>query len=231
MTVISHLKVRHRFTPRGEQQLGQRERLQARYKAVRRASEALCAPLAIEDYGLQAMPDASPPKWHLAHTTWFFEIFLLRPYAQGYAPFHPRYEYLFNSYYEAVGPQFPRRQRGLLSRPAVEEVYRYRAYVDAALAGLIAGAPETDWTEIAARLTLGCQHEEQHQELLLTDTKYNFSVNPLRPAYQANLPEPAGAPPPLASVEYPGGVLRIGHAGEGFAFDNETPRHRVYVAP
>jgi ergothioneine biosynthesis protein EgtB len=194
-------------------------------------SALLCAPLAIEDYGLQAMADASPAKWHLAHTTWFFETFLLKPYLPGYSPFHPRYEYLFNSYYEAIGPQFPRPERGLLSRPTVEEVYRYRAHVDAAIGALIEHAPAAQWPEIRARLELGCHHEEQHQELLLTDTKYNLSVNPLRPAYRADLPAPSGGSPPLAWIGHPGGVQRIGHEGEGFAFDNESPRHRVYLGP
>jgi ergothioneine biosynthesis protein EgtB len=210
----------------------QRQALAPHYLAVRRASEALCRPLAIEDYGLQTMPEASPPKWHLAHTSWFFETFLLTPYLPGYRPFHPQFEYLFNSYYEAVGPQFPRPQRGLLSRPTVEEVYRYRAYVDAAMAELINCAADDRWPEVAARITLGCHHEEQHQELLLTDIKYNFSVNPLRPAYRPDLPAaPARSSPQLDWIDRPGGIHDIGHDGEGFGFDNEGPRHRIYVQP
>ena len=209
-----------------------REALAARYLAVRRASEALCQPLAVEDYGLQAMADASPPKWHLAHTSWFFETFLLIPYLPGYRPFHPQFEYLFNSYYEAVGPQFPRVQRGQLSRPTVDEVYRYRAQVDTAMAELIKHATGDSWPEAAARIELGCHHEQQHQELLLTDIKYHFSVNPLLPAYRADLPPPpSGAVPQPGWMEHPGGVVLIGHDGEGFAFDNESPRHRVYVQP
>jgi ergothioneine biosynthesis protein EgtB len=212
----------------------------ARYEAVRRASESLCRPLTVEDYGLQCMPDASPPKWHLAHTTWFFETFLLRPYARGYQPFNPRFEYLFNSYYQSVGAQFPRAQRGLLSRPTVEQVYRYRAHVDAAMAALLAdeetgvrGDPLTPVSsEIARRTELGCHHEQQHQELLLTDIKYNLSINPLRPAYRDDLPSvPAHTASPADWIEYAGGVVDIGHAGVAFAFDNEAPRHRVYLRP
>jgi ergothioneine biosynthesis protein EgtB len=209
-----------------------REALAARYLAVRRASEALCRPLAVEDYGLQAMADASPPKWHLAHTGWFFETFLLIPYLPGYRPLHPQFEYLFNSYYQAVGPQFPRAQRGLLSRPTVEEVYSYRAQVDAAMAELIAHAADNTWPELANRIVLGCHHEQQHQELLLTDIKYHFSVNPLLPTYRPDLPTaPPGAAPQSGWMEHPGGVVQIGHDGEGFGFDNEVPRHRVYVQP
>ncbi len=220
-----------RHHPRSDE-APQGDALLARYDAVRRASERLCAPLATEDYGLQAMADASPPpKWQLAHTTWFFETFLLRPYLSGYTPFHPQYEYLFNSYYDAVGPQFPRPQRGLLSRPTVEEVYRCRAHVDGAIAALLADPPPTRRDEIAARPILGCHHEEQHQESLLTDIKYHFSVNPLHPANRPDLTVPEGTAPRLAWVEYPGGLHEIGHEGGGFAFENETPRHRVYLAP
>ncbi len=207
-----------------------RELLAARYAEVRRASEILCQPLAPDDYGLQGMPDTSPPKWHLAHTTWFFETFLLKPFLPGYRPFHPQFEHLFNSYYEQVGAPFPRPQRGLLSRPTTEEIYRYRAAIDAAMASLIADADEKHWAEVAARATLGCHHEEQHQELLLTDIKYNLSINPLRPAYRANLPQPPATNiVALDWIEHPAGVREIGHDGAGFAFDNEGPRHRVLL--
>ena len=140
-----------------------RERLATGYAAARRASEVLARPLAVDDYGLQAMPETSPSKWHLAHTTWFFETFVLKPYRSGYRDFNPRYEVLFNSYYNRVGPQYPRARRGLLSRPTVEEVLGYRAHVDAAMAALLVDADEAQWPEIAARTTLGCQHEQQHQ--------------------------------------------------------------------
>lgn len=199
------------------------------YRTVRADSEALCAPLAIEDYGVQAMPDASPPKWHLAHTTWFFETFILLPYARHYRIFHPRFGFLFNSYYETVGRFFPRPQRGLLARPTVEEVYRYRAHVDAALMELLDSAPERLREDLEFRLGLGLNHEQQHQELLLTDIKYNFAVNPLRPAYHAAPAREFRPPPPLRWLDYPGGLREIGHAGTGFAYDNETPRHRVFL--
>ncbi len=206
------------------------EVLTTHFTRVRCASETLCQPLAIEDYGLQAMPDTSPPKWHLAHTTWFFETFLLKPFVPGYETFHPQFEHLFNSYYQSIGEQFPRPQRGLLSRPTVDAVYRYRKHVDTAMATLLADTGAHDFSEIVRRTTLGCHHEQQHQELLLTDIKYNFSVNPLRPTYRDNLPPVSAAVAvPLNWSAHPGGIHEIGHDESGFAFDNETPRHRVYV--
>lgn len=198
------------------------------YRRIRADSEALCAPLAVEDYVIQAMADVSPPKWHLAHTTWFFENFLLIPHGKAYRPFHPAFGLLFNSYYETVGEFFPRPRRGLLARPTVEEIYRYRAHVDAAMADLLA-APERLPDEGVGRVVLGLHHEQQHQELLLTDIKYNFSINPLRPVYRPRETRATVPAPPLAWLDYPGGVREIGHAGTGFAYDNETPRHRVYL--
>ncbi len=205
-----------------------RETLAARYSSVRRASETLCKPLAPDDYGLQAMPDVSPAKWHLAHTSWFFKTFLLNPFFPSYGRFHPQFEYLFNSYYQKIGAPFPRAQRGLLSRPTTEEIFRYRAQVDEAMEAMFASVAEALWPEIAARVTLGCAHEEQHQELLLTDIKYNFSINPLKPAYRDDLPAPNnGANMAMSWIEQPAGVQEIGHDGNGFGFDNESPRHRV----
>jgi ergothioneine biosynthesis protein EgtB len=200
------------------------------YRAVRGRTIEICAPLAIEDYGIQSMPDVSPPKWHLAHVTWFFENFLLRPFCAAYRPFHPAYGYLFNSYYETVGPFFPRQHRGLLARPTVDEVYRYREHIDLRMCELIETAPAAQWPEVAARATLGLHHEQQHQELLLTDIKHAFAFNPLRPAYR-RLREatPAGTDRSLCWSEQPAGVYQIGHEGNGFAFDNEGPRHRVYL--
>jgi len=204
------------------------EALRTRYLDVRRASELLCRPLAEDDYCLQGMPDASPPKWHLAHTSWFFETFLLKPFARGYRVFDEQFDYLFNSYYQSVGAQYPRAQRGLISRPSTEEVYRYRVHVDEAMRALF-DRPGEDPAEVVSRVTLGCQHEQQHQELLLTDIKYSFSLNPTRPAYCAHLPTPpARKTAPLDWIDYPSGMREIGHAGAGFAFDNEMPRHRVY---
>lgn len=201
----------------------------ASYRAIRKQTERLCRPLATEDYVIQAIPDVSPPKWHLAHTTWFFETFLLIPFLPAYRVYHPRYSYLFNSYYETIGSFYPRPQRGILSRPTVKEVYAYRAYVDEHMLQAIETLEEGHWAEFSSRLMLGVNHEQQHQELLLTDIKYNFAINPLRPAYTQ---APAGSQrqaPPQRWLEYPGGVDEIGFVGSGFAFDNEMPRHRVYV--
>jgi ergothioneine biosynthesis protein EgtB len=207
-----------------------RDVLAARYANVRRMSESLCEPLMPDDYGLQAMPDVSPAKWHLAHTSWFFETFLLKDFLPGYRPFHPHFEHLFNSYYEQVGNPFPRPHRGLLSRPTTAEVFRYRTYIDDAMATLFASEEETHWPEVAARATLGCQHEEQHQELFLTDIKYNLSINPLRPAYRVDLPTPStGSDTALNWLEQPDGIQEIGHDGTGFGFDNESPRHRMLM--
>ena len=177
---------------------------------------------------MQPMDDASPPKWHLAHTTWFFETFLLRPYLPEYRIFHPQYEYLFNSYYNGVGSPFPRPRRGLLSRPTVAEVFEYRAAVDEAMEALLVGAGQ----EIRSRTLLGVQHEQQHQELLITDVKYNFGHNPLWPTFAAQRPEPlAGSVRPLGFIEHPEGLFNIGvEPSEGFAFDNESPSHKVHLS-
>jgi ergothioneine biosynthesis protein EgtB len=205
------------------------ERLLEQYVAVRRATERLCEPLAVEDYVVQAMPDVSPAKWHLAHVSWFFETFLLRPRLPGYRPVDERYAGLFNSYYNAVGPQFARPARGHLSRPTVAEVYAYRAHVDKAMHELLERA-DTDRRALHATVELGLHHEQQHQELLVTDLKYNLSVNPLHPAYAAAAPA-AGTAPPLARVRLEGGIAAVGHDAGGFSFDNERPRHRVLLAP
>ena len=203
-----------------------------RYLEVRRCTETLCEPLETEDYVIQAMPSASPAKWHLAHTSWFFETFVLAPFAPAYRPVHPGYRYLFNSYYEQVGEMHPRAQRGLLSRPTVAEVYQYRAGIDEQVVELLETAAADQRGEIGRRLEIGLQHEQQHQELLLTDLQYNLSVNPLRPAYRADLPVPSHtASRPAGWVELAGGISELGHAGEGFAWDNELPRHRVLLQP
>jgi ergothioneine biosynthesis protein EgtB len=199
-----------------------------RYREVRTTTEALCRPLQVEDYVLQAMPDVSPTRWHLAHVSWFFETFLLEPHLSDYRLFDPRYRVLFNSYYNAVGPQFSRPDRGHLSRPTVAEVYRYRAHVDDGIAALL-GA--TDLGKVSDLLELGLQHEQQHQELILTDIKFNLGVNPLRPlACPMTVPVGADAAP-LEWVDVPGGIVWIGHEGDDFAFDNEGPRHRVLLEP
>jgi len=205
--------------------------LQPTYRSVRRQTEALCEPLACEDYGLQAAPETSPPKWHLAHTTWFFEQFVLLPFLPGYREFHPGFAQLFNSYYETVGPFFPRAQRGQLSRPTVAEVRRYRAQVDQAIGELVGVARAADCEEIGARLLLGIHHEQQHQELLLTDIKYSLSINPLRPVYRAAPELSMAAAPELLWLQREGGLQQFGHGGDGFAYDNESPRHRVWLEP
>jgi len=203
-----------------------------RYRDIRDSSARYCAPLAIEDYGLQAMADTSPAKWHLAHTSWFFETFLLKPFVPGYTPFHPQFEYLFNSYYNGIGEQFPRPQRGLLSRPTVSEVYAYRAHVDNAMLALLDSA-DSCAPDVRARIELGLQHEMQHQELFFTDIKYNFAQNPLAPVYQPH--EGAwqvAAADPLTWHSHAGGIALVGaRSGEDFCFDNETPRHQCLLEP
>ena len=206
-----------------------REALATEYQNVRGETERLCKPLATDDFQLQSITETSPPKWHIAHVTWFFEAFVLPHFNSTYRPYHPRFSYLFNSYYETVGTMQPRPQRGMLSRPTVEEVYRYRAYVDEQMLALMATLDEAQWAELAFRVTLGLHHEQQHQELLLMDIKHNLSVNPLRPAYNEDLHSSQAQVAPLTWIERPGGVRDIGYAGDGFAFDNETPRHGVLL--
>ena len=197
-----------------------------RYRAVRQATEALTRSLTPEDQLAQSMPDASPTKWHLAHTTWFWETFLLVPKLAGYKVFDPRFHYLFNSYYEAMGPRQPRPERGLLTRPSLDDVIAYRSHVDAAMAALLADGAG----EFAELIDLGLAHEEQHQELILMDILHLFASSPLQPAYAPpRHPAPAAGPEPLRFVAFEGGLVEIGHEGEGFAFDNEGPRHKVWL--
>lgn len=209
-----------------------RDALAQHYLAVRALSRQLSAPLSSEDQSLQSMPDASPTKWHLAHTSWFFEVLLLLRHQPGYRLHDERYLSLFNSYYEALGPRHPRPQRGLLSRPSLAEVWHYRERVDAAVLRWLDRAAAADLAAGLPVFTLGLHHEQQHQELLLTDIKHAFALNPLAPVY---VPQPALAAPceagPLCWTSCPGGIVDIGHAGGGFAFDNESPRHAVLLAP
>jgi ergothioneine biosynthesis protein EgtB len=201
--------------------------LSQQYHQIRQLSQQICSPLALEDYVIQSMPDVSPPKWHLAHTTWFFETFLLVPHLANYRMFHPQFGYLFNSYYETVGQRHPRSERGLLSRPTVSEVYDYRAQVDEGMRSLLS---HVDHPDLESLIRLGLHHEQQHQELLLTDIKHILALNPLHPAYRSDLPTIHQA---VASKEhwldYPGGVYSMGYGGNEFAFDNELPRHPVYL--
>jgi ergothioneine biosynthesis protein EgtB len=203
--------------------------LAGRFRHIRKQTEELCQPLAIEDYGLQSMPEASPPKWHLAHTTWFFETFLLSRFKDGYRPFHPEFNFLFNSYYNAAGPRWARPERGQLSRPTVEEVYGYRRSIDDEVSGLLNGT-QGQRPEIVELCMLGLNHEQQHQELILTDLKHAFAKNPLRPIYRETAAN-RGAAPLSSWIDFPGGIVEIGHCGPGFAFDNESPRHRVLLFP
>ncbi len=210
-----------------------RQPIVAAFARVRGASVRLVEGLAPEDMVVQSMTDASPTKWHLAHVTWFFETFVLGPYGRGYEVFDPAFAYLFNSYYEAEGPRHPRPQRGMLTRPTVAQVMSYREHVDSAVADLMAAADEAVWAAVAPLITLGLQHEMQHQELLLTDLLHAFSGNPIQPAYRSAEPtEVAGGPvPPLDWVEFEGGIKAIGHDGDGFSFDCEGPRHEVLLRP
>ncbi len=200
--------------------------LAERFAATRQLSEALVAPLSEADATLQSMPDASPAKWHLAHTTWFFETFLLRDRVPGYRLFDEQWPFLFNSYYEAEGERIPRPRRGMLSRPALAEIHGWRAHVDEAMQPLL-GDPAH-----AGLIELGIAHEQQHQELLLTDIKHALFQNPLGPAmWQAPTPGMGESPSAPDWHEHPGGIALIGHQGDGFAFDNEGPSHRVLLEP
>ncbi|MEO1063353.1 MAG: ergothioneine biosynthesis protein EgtB [Actinomycetota bacterium] len=205
--------------------------LRDRFVAVRGETEALAAPLSPEDQQIQSMPDVSPTKWHRAHTTWFYETFLLGPSLPDYGEHRPGYGYLFNSYYEAVGPRHTRADRGLISRPSAAEVGDYRRHVDEAMHDLLDLVETGERSELAPLVDLGLQHEQQHQELLLMDIKHVLSVNPLRPVYRDEQHEAAGDPGPVGWIEQAGGIVTIGHDGDGFAFDNEGPRHDVLLRP
>jgi ergothioneine biosynthesis protein EgtB len=220
--------------------------LQQAYREVRDYTDKLVCPLSPEDQQVQSMPDASPTKWHLAHTTWFFETMLLVPHGSGYTLFHENYAYLFNSYYEILGPRHQRAQRGLLTRPPLDEVQAYRRHVDQAVLALIEGADAPTLARIEPIVTLGLHHEQQHQELIVTDILHAFSCNPLMPAYRREQPGLNGGRNshvawasdtakhrvrPVEWLRRPGGVVAIGHSGRGFGFDNERPRHDVLLRP
>ncbi|MBS0233840.1 MAG: ergothioneine biosynthesis protein EgtB [Proteobacteria bacterium] len=204
--------------------------LELRLFETRKLSLDLAAPLSAEDMVVQAMEDASPTKWHLAHVTWFFENFVLKPYLPGYQIFDDAFNYCFNSYYESQGPRHPRPKRGLLTRPSIERVFAYRAHVDEALETLMSRADNP--SDVARLVEIGINHEQQHQELLLTDILALLAANPLRPAYQAS---PAGLdfsePEPLHWITHEGGIHRIGHSGDGYSWDNELPSHDALVHP
>ena len=201
-----------------------------RYRGVREFTEQLCEPLAVEDHVVQTITDVSPTKWHLAHTSWFFETFILKEYVGNYKPLHEKYAYLFNSYYLQAGPRHCRDQRGYISRPTVKEVYDFRRHVDEHIVALLEEADEALRRELAPLLSIGLNHEQQHQELMMTDIKHVFSVNPLRPAYREDLaPSPVRKPSEHRWVGFEEGLYEVGYEGDGFHYDNERPRHRHFM--
>ncbi len=201
------------------------ETLLQQFKSIRKRTEQICAPLTTEDYVVQPVVDVSPPKWHLGHSTWFFETFILKKHLKGYREFDPDFNYVFNSYYETIGARVLRTDRGNLSRPGVEEIYKYRAYVDDEMEKLLEG----DLTDFKDLLQLGLNHEQQHQELLVTDLKYILGHNPLFPVYDKNFQEHSRSSSSSRLIEIPEGIYEIGHHGNTFAFDNELARHKVFL--
>ncbi len=199
------------------------------YSDVRSQTEWLCAPLETEDFGVQTMPDVSPTKWHLAHTSWFFETFVLTQLSADYRVFHETYDFLFNSYYNAIGKRVLRHQRGFLSRPTVNDIFRYRHHVDEHMENLIDTAPDETLAEMLPLVEVGLHHEQQHQELLLTDIKHVFSHNPLRPIYRTRDVADETKITALGWTDIPKGVYSVGHDGKGFAYDNESPQHNTYL--
>lgn len=208
----------------------QTTKLLQQYKQIRGFSKQIVSPLEIEDFVIQAIPDVSPPKWHLAHTTWFFETFILVPYLESFTRFNDTYDYLFNSYYETHGKPYPRHARGLLARPSVNEIFQYRDYVDEQMTRLLERCDAETCDRVQPLLEIGLQHEQQHQELLVTDIKYNFSINPLKPVYQQPVPNTKTVVPTLEWVSFEEGIVETGHSeDEGFSFDNERPIHKSWL--
>jgi len=206
------------------------------YSRVRQDSEIICENLEIEDFGIQTMPEVSPPKWHLAHTSWFFETMLLKPFLKGYSEYNSKFAILFNSYYDTIGQYHPRAQRGLLSRPTVSEVYQYRRHVDVAMIQLLSQEDHVQQQDIISRTVLGVNHEQQHQELLLTDIKHIFASNPLQPIYKTSTKKSVKTVALVDSqstkfnwIQFEGGVETIGYSGNAFSYDNEGPRHKTYL--
>jgi ergothioneine biosynthesis protein EgtB len=210
----------------------ERDYLTKSYKTVRDFSLVLSAPLEIEDYVIQSMPDTSPTKWHLAHTSWFFETFVLSKAIKEYKSPSPQYAYLFNSYYIQAGERYLRPKRGLISRPTVRETLDYRRHVDEHMVRFMTGASEREWKELSPSIEIGIHHEQQHQELIVTDIKHVFSENPLRPVYSKGAAR-KGAPAASSNewISFDGGIYTLGHGGNGFGYDNEYPLHKVYLDP
>jgi ergothioneine biosynthesis protein EgtB len=210
----------------------QRDAWATHYCAVRQHTMQLASPLSAEDQCVQAMPDTSPTKWHLAHTTWFFETVVLLGHSTGYQAFNPHFARLFNSYYESLGPRHPRPMRGVLTRPSLSEVHGYRAAVDDAMCSFIRACSDSIWHTVAPLIELGLHHEQQHQELLLTDILYTLSLNPMLPVYSDHAPSLAQPSSKATWLHHAGGDITVGHAaGQGFAFDNETPAHTIHLQP
>ena len=199
------------------------------YNKIRNFTESLCSTLVAEDYCIQSMADVSPTKWHLAHTSWFFETFILKPHLANYTPFHPRFSFLFNSYYVQAGERHCRAQRGLLSRPAVEDIYNYREYVNEHMNALLMDVDDDLYAVLAPLVVIGIHHEQQHQELMLTDIKHVFSINPLYPVFKEFKAGFTGIVPASRWISYEGGLGEVGHSGNDFSYDNELPRHRFYA--
>ena len=206
------------------------EQLAATFRAVRGETERRAAPLSAEDQLVQSMPDASPAKWHRAHTTWFFEQFLLVPHVAGYKPFHPDFAFLFNSYYVTAGPRHARTHRGVVTRPSVEDVTAYRAYVDRAMEAALLSADDALVATLAPLIEIGVNHEQQHQELMLTDILHAFSLNPVSPAYDTSWQGPMSKRSDGA-VDLSEGIHTVGHNDDSYCFDNERPAHRTLVGP
>jgi len=202
----------------------------ATYDEVRSHTERLATPLSPEDQTVQSMADVSPTKWHRAHVTWFFETFVLADHEQGFTPFQDNYWFLFNSYYEAVGPRYARAQRGVISRPGAHDVGVYRDNVDTRMRDLVSGLDDGTLAKLSDTIELGFHHEQQHQELLLMDIKHVLSLNPMQPAY-AGRPSAVSQPDQLGWVDVDGGLVEVGHRGDGFSFDNELPLHQVHLEP
>jgi ergothioneine biosynthesis protein EgtB len=215
----------------GRQECLSSEELIDAFKRVRYTTDQLCEPLSTEDFVVQSMPDASPAKWHLAHSTWFFETFLLMEHVPGYEPFNASFSFLFNSYYNALGDRHSRSQRGMLTRPTVRETFAYRRYVNRQIIRLLEVSNVETLQIVAPLLVLGINHEQQHQELLLTDIKHLFALNPLQPVYRQSRAQISRLPQPLQWKRFSGGRCWIGHDGTEFAYDNEGPRHECFLQP
>ena len=206
-----------------------RQTLTEKYRAVRNFFNILCKPLETEDYVIQSMPDVSPTRWHLAHTSWFFEAFVLQKAVKKYKSLHPQYNFLFNSYYVRIGERFTRAKRGLLSRPTVSQVYEYRDYVDKNIVDFISNCTDDQLQEYGPVIEIGIHHEQQHQELMLTDIKHVFSMNPLHPVYSDNYLPIVDSVPKLSFKKYDEGLYEIGNPGADFGYDNEFPRHKIFL--